>query len=57
MPTLKDNDFLTDGGKINVGADVKKDLMDRLTKDVEVGALFWSQVYWDHLIGSAVKSE
>jgi len=36
LPTFKDNDFLTDGAKIIVGEEMKKDLMDRLAKDVEV---------------------
>jgi hypothetical protein len=34
LPTLKDNDFLRDGGKIYIGDDAKEKLMDTLTADV-----------------------
>lgn len=35
-PTLKDNDFINDGRVINIGADAKKEFIDKLTFDVNV---------------------
>ncbi|KAL4222748.1 Phosphatidylinositol 5-phosphate 4-kinase type-2 beta [Mactra antiquata] len=35
LPTFKDNDFLTDGAKLNIGSDAKDKLLARLTSDVE----------------------
>jgi len=36
LPTLKDNDFIRDGGKIHIGDEAKEKLMETLTADVEV---------------------
>ena len=36
LPTLKDNDFIRDGGKIFIGDEAKDKLMETLTADVEV---------------------
>lgn len=36
LPTLKDNDFIRDGGKIYIGDEAKAKLMETLTADVEV---------------------
>ena len=39
LPTLKDNDFLKDGGRIYIGEEAKEKLMETLTADGEVGFL------------------
>ena len=36
LPTYKDNDFLTDGAKINIGPEAKEKLLAKLQKDVDV---------------------
>ncbi|XP_052245629.1 phosphatidylinositol 5-phosphate 4-kinase type-2 alpha-like [Dreissena polymorpha] len=34
LPTFKDNDFLEDDAKVNIGAEEKAELMNKLTRDV-----------------------
>ena len=36
LPTYKDNDFVNDGIKIQIGAEAKEKLMNMLKTDVEV---------------------
>lgn len=36
FPTLKDNDFIRDGGRVFIGEEAKEKLMDTLNADVEV---------------------
>ena len=36
LPTLKDNDFLKDGGRIYIGEEAKTKLMETLNADCEV---------------------
>lgn len=38
-PTFKDNDLLNDGRIIRVGAESKREFMQKLTRDVDVGML------------------
>ena len=38
LPTYKDNDFINDGQKIHIDDENKKMFMEKLRKDVEVGA-------------------
>lgn len=37
LPTFKDNDFLNEGHKIQIGDDNKKYILEKLKRDVEVG--------------------
>lgn len=37
LPTLKDNDFLNEGQKLQIGDDNKKYFLEKLKRDVEVG--------------------
>ncbi len=36
LPTLKDNDFLKDGGRIYIGDEAKEKLMETLSADIGV---------------------
>lgn len=36
LPTFKDNDFLNEGQKLQIGDDNKKLFLDKLKRDVEV---------------------
>ena len=45
LPTYKDNDFMTDGIKINIGQEAKEKLLQNLTKDVEVNILHTNLTY------------
>lgn len=38
LPTLKDNDFIKDGGRIYIGEEAKEKLMETLTADGGVSA-------------------
>lgn len=37
LPTFKDNDFLNEGQKLQIGDDNKKYFLEKLKRDVEVG--------------------
>lgn len=37
LPTFKDNDFLNEGHKLQIGDDNKKYFLEKLKRDVEVG--------------------
>lgn len=39
LPTLKDNDFLKDGGRIYIGEEAKEKLMETLNADIGVSVL------------------
>ena len=39
LPTYKDNDFLTDGARINIGPEAKDKLLAKLQKDVDVSTM------------------
>lgn len=38
LPTFKDNDFLNEGHKLQIGDDNKKLFLEKLKRDVEVGS-------------------
>lgn len=39
LPTFKDNDFLNEGHKLQIGDDNKKYFLEKLKRDVEVGTV------------------
>lgn len=41
LPTFKDNDFLNEGQKLQIGDDNKKYFLEKLKRDVEVGDIPW----------------
>lgn len=46
LPTFKDNDFLNEGHKLQIGDDNKKYFLEKLKRDVEVGSdptSLWTQ--------------
>jgi len=51
LPTLKDNDFLKDGGRIYIGEEAKEKLMETLNADIGVSTLIRS-ANTDGLMGS-----
>lgn len=41
LPTLKDNDFLKDGGRILIGDEAKEKLMETLNADIGVSSIIY----------------
>lgn len=45
LPTLKDNDFIKQGVKIDMGESAKEKLLETLSADVDVNIVFLSIIF------------